>query len=352
MVLSVSSFGKMPTGEEVTLFSLSNDTGLRVEVLDYGCRIRALYAPDRNGALADVVLGYDTLPEYLSDPYYLGCLVGRFANRIARASCSIDGVSYRLSRNHGRHHLHGGVGGFHTRLWRTEILSSGSEPGLRLRYLSVDGEEGYPGNLSVECCYQLSSSNELRMHCKAATDKPTIVNCCNHSYFNLTGNPDVSCLNHDVRIFSNAFLVTDADLIPTGAMCEVDGTALDFRRLRRVGDQLALGGEALETAGGFDATWVLQQSSVSQALAAVACDPVSGRCLEVRTNQPGVQFYTGNFLDGSVAGKQGIAYEKHAGFCLETQFFPDAPHHPEFPPVILRLGEKYEHITLYSFKTA
>ncbi len=352
MALNASPFGKMPAGEEVTLFTLSNANGLRVEVLDYGCRIRALYAPDRKGALADVVLGYDTLAGYLADPYYLGCIVGRFANRIAQASCSIDGVSYRLDRNQGRHHLHGGRRGFHTRLWHADVLSVGDEPELMLRYHSPDGEEGYPGNLSVECGYSLSSANELRMHCRATTDRPTIVNCCNHSYFNLTGNPRISCLGHEVCILSDAFLATDADLIPSGAINEVEGTALDFRMLRGIGAQLAFGGEVLENAGGFDASWVVRSNSDAEPLVAMARDPESGRYLEVRTNQPGVQFYTGNFLDGKVLGKKGVAYQKHAGFCFETQAFPDAPHHPAFPSVVLRPGELYEHMTLYSFKAA
>lgn len=352
MTLDATPFGRMPSGEEVTLHTLSNAGGLRVEVLDYGCRIRAVHAPDKNGNWADVTLGYDTLDAYLEDPYYFGCLVGRYANRIARASFELDGSEYALSRNQKAHHLHGGRGGFHTKLWRSEVLSADQDPALLLKYHSPDGEEGYPGNLQAECLYELSSGNQLRMRCRAVTDRPTIVNCCNHSYFNLTGDPASPCLGHELRIEADAFLATDADLIPTGAICATTGTALDFSTFRRIGDQLALGGAVVENASGFDATWVLGSSAGGVVLAATARDPVSGRCLEVRTNQPGVQLYTGNFLDGRIRGKQGVAYQKHAGFCLETQAFPDSPHHPKFPSVILRPGEVYEHITTYSFTTA
>ncbi len=351
MTLCVTPFDRLPSGEEVKLYSLGNGSGLRVDVLDYGCRIRSIHAPDRHGKLADVVLGYDTLSGYLEDTYYFGCLVGRCANRIAQASFTLDGQRYELSRNQGEHHLHGGTGGFHTKLWQTEILSSGNEPALRMRYVSPDGEEGYPGNVQVECLYELGSGNELRMRCRAVTDRPTIVNCCNHSYFNLSGDPARTCLDHLVSIEADAFLPADANLIPTGEICDTAGTAMDFSSQRSIRGQLDLGGDVVEAADGFDSTWVLRKSQDSVPLAATACDPATGRRMEIRTNQPGLQFYTGNFLDGRVRGKHGIAYQKHAGFCFETQAFPDSPHHPEFPSIVLRPGEQYEHIAIYTFDT-
>ena len=317
-------------------YTLTNNKGVEVSITNYGCAITSILAPDRNGVFADVVLGYDTLDEYMKNPSYLGALIGRFANRIAAGRFSLNGVEYQLAQNNGANHLHGGVKGFDKRVWKVSETTSD----LHLEYFSPDGEENYPGNLNVVVDYSLNDENEFRIEYRATTDKDTIVNLTNHSYFNLGGHGRGTILDHELMLEADSFTPVSEDLIPTGEIRSVADTRMDFRAGRVIGE------------GGYDHNFVLNDwRHGSLRSVGRLRHPNSGRVMDVFTTQPGIQFYSGNFLDGSLIGKGGVRYQKHAGLCLETQHFPDSPNQPHFPSTVLRVGQTYNETTIYKFTT-
>ena len=343
MYVNSRHFGVTPEGQRVSLYTLTNDRGLEVSITNYGGAVVSLKTPDRHGEFADVALGYDTLEEYVRNPRYFGGLIGRHANRIGLGRFTLDGTEYQLTQNNGVNHLHGGEKGFDKRVW--EALDQ-KDPGavrLRLRYLSVDGEEGYPGNVRAEVTYTLFAGNELEINYEATTDRDTIVNLTSHAYFNLAGGGDVR--GHELTLHADAFTPVSQELIPTGEIKSVANTPMDFRRAKPIGADLSL-------AGGYDHNFVLQDSDGSLRPAARLYEPNSGRVLEILTTEPGIQFYSGNFLDGSLTGKGGVVYHKYTGLCLEPQKFPDAPNHPNFPSTVLRPGETYRHRSVYRFSCA
>lgn len=346
MDIKKQPFGKTESGMPVDLLTLSNDNGLEVKISNYGGIVVSVMTPDRNGEFGDIVLGFDTLEEYVQQNPYFGCIVGRCANRIAQGKFRLNGVAYKLARNNGQNHLHGGIRGFDKVVWTAEAVTGEGEVGLKLTYLSRDGEEGYPGNLSVEVIYTSTHQNELKIDYAATTDQVTIVNLSNHSYFNLAEAGDV--LGHEIMINADRFTPVDETLIPTGELRAVKGTPMDFTQPTLIGARINQPDEQLQLAGGYDHNWVLNNPEGSLILAARVKEPTSGRVMEVYTTQPGVQFYTGNFLD-ELVGKGGRVYRKRSGFCLETQHFPDSPNQPGFPSVVLRPGERYAHTTVFKF---
>ncbi|MBC8163277.1 MAG: galactose mutarotase [Roseiflexaceae bacterium] len=330
-------FGQLDDGTPVELYRLTNRNGLSAQIMTYGGTLVSLRAPDQAGHLADVVLGFDQLAPYLASHPYFGSLIGRYGNRIARGQFQLDGVSYQLACNNGPNHLHGGERGFDKVLWQAQP----QDQALALHYHSRNGAEGYPGGLDVQVLYTLSDADELQIDYRAVADQPTILNLTNHSYFNLAGGGTIH--DHQVQIAATHYLPTDATNIPTGERRAVAGSPFDFSQLTRIGDQLSRDDEQLRFGnGGIDHTYILDTGT----LAAQFYEPTSGRLLTVTTTQPGVQFYTGNFLDGSLTGRSGV-YVKHSGLCLETQHFPDSPNQPEFPSSVLRPGEVYQHTTVY-----
>lgn len=348
MSLSREVFGTASDGTPVEICTLVNASGLAARVMTYGGTLVALHAPDRDGHVGDVLLGFDTLAGYLAGHPYFGSLVGRYGNRIAGGAFSLGGVRYTLARNNGPNHLHGGLVGFDKMLWRARALDEGDEPRLELFYRSRDGEEGYPGNLDVTVTYALTGQDELRIDYAAATDRETVLNLTNHAYFNLAGQGDI--LSHELQLLAGRFLPTDATQIPTGELRPVQDTVMDFTSPTAIGARIHADDEQLRVAnGGYDHTWVVDGDAGAYRLAAHVYEPTTGRAIEVFTTQPGVQLYTGNMLDGSVTGKGGQVYQKHAALCLETQHFPDSPNRPEFPSTVLRPGETYRHTTGYRF---
>ena len=318
-----------------TVYTLKNEAGFEVSVTNYGGTVTSLRAPDRDGNFGEVVLGFETLDEYVRNPRYFNALIGRHANRIARGRFSLNGVEYQLPCNNGPNHLHGGFKGFDKRVW--DVRESGNT--LHLTYFSQDGEEGYPGNLTASVDYTLLD-NELRIDYRATTDRDTIVNLTNHSYFNLRGAGTI--LDHELTLNADHFTPVSEALIPTGEIKAVAGTPMDFRKAKAIGSDL-------DAAGGYDHNFVLNDWDGTLRLAARLYEPVSGRVLEILTTEPGIQFYSGNFLDGSLIGRNGVAYEKYTGLCLEPQHFPDAPNHPNFPSTVLRPGEEYKQTSVYRF---
>lgn len=343
-------FGRLPDGSEASLFTLGSDDGLRAAITDFGGAIVSLFTPDRRGEMADVVLGYDSVSGYLAGKSFFGGIVGRCGNRIARGRFEIDGVEFSLPINDGPNHLHGGPEGFDRVPWNAEIVTQDDGPALRLSRISPDGEQGYPGRLRVEVVYSLFGNDAFRIVYRAEAGAPTIVNLTNHSYFNLAGHDAGSILDHEITIAADRFTPVDETLIPTGELRPVVGTAFDFRETRRIGESIGEDDRQLRFAGGYDHNFVLNHpGGPDLALAAKVREPGSGRALEVLTTEPGLQFYSGNFLDETEVGKGGRAYAHRTGFCLETQHFPDSPNHPDFPPVILRPGRIYESTTIYRF---
>jgi len=324
--------------QEVSLFTLTNERGLEVSITNYGGAVVSLMAPDRNGEFSDVVLGYETLEEYVRNPRYFGGLIGRHANRIGRGKFSLNGASYQLTQNNGMNHLHGGSRGFDKRVWNVIGVVDDGRAILRLGYSSRDGEEGYPGNLSAAVTYKLLPDNELEIDYRATTDRDTIVNLTNHSYFNLAGNGTI--LDHELTLHADSFTPVSEELVPTGEVKPVANTVMDFRQSRRIAQ------------GGYDHNFVLRDVDAWIRPAARLFEPESGRVLEILTREPGIQFYSGNFLDGSLIGRGGVPYEKYAGLCLEPQHFPDAPNHVNFPSTVLRPGEVYKHTSVYRFSCA
>jgi aldose 1-epimerase len=337
------SFGRTREGAEVRQYTLTNRAGASVKLIDYGATLTELWVPDRDGKLADVVLGYERLTDYEAAPFYLGAVLGRVANRIANGRFTLDGKTYTLATNRAPNHLHGGVRGFDKHVWSSHPNES-ADPSVTFSYVSADGEEGYPGSLKVDVTYTLTDASELRIEYAATTDKATPINLTNHSFFNLAGSGSV--LDHVLTINAQRYTVADASGLPTGALASVSGTPLDFTRPRRIGDRIA------ETAGGngYDQNFMIA-SRDRLTLAARLEDPKSGRVLEISTTEPGLQFFSGNRFDGSYPGVGGVKYEKHAGVALETQHFPDAINHPEFPSVVLRPGETFRSTTVLRFTT-
>jgi len=344
------SFGKTPDGQPVDLYVLTNISGAEVSITNYGGAVVSLKVPDRSGKLADVVLGYETADGYVNDKSYFGALVGRYGNRIAHAQFVLDGKTYTLAKNNGENSLHGGIKGFNKAVWAAKVLSTKDGQSLELSYLSKDGEEGFPGNLKVKVIYTLTDANALQIEYSAATDKKTVVNLTNHSYFNLAGQSSGNILGHQLMIQADKFTPVDASLIPTGELRDVAGTPFDFRKSTAIGARIDQEDEQLKLGGGYDHNFVLRRAAgVGESLAARVVEPTTGRVLEVWTTEPGVQFYTGNFLDGNTAGKGGMTYPRRAAFCLETQHYPDSPNQPKFPSVVLNPGERYHTITTYKF---
>ena len=347
MKLSSQAFGKTQSGQSVRQYTLANNTGIQTDVLDYGGLIRTLSAPDRNGQAGDVVLGFDTLDEYLAGHPYFGVLVGRCANRIRGASFELDGVRYQLARNIGDDHLHGGEGGFDKVVWQARPFQNEREVGLVLSYHSPDGEDHYPGALDTTVTLSLNDDNELRLDYRATCDAPTIVNLTNHSYFNLAGEGNIH--DHVAMIDADAFTPMDGALIVTGEVRDVTGTPFDFRQPTAIGARINADDEQIRMGGGYDHNFVLNGAPGTLRLAARVSEPVSGRVLEVLTTEPGVQFYAGNQMEAASTGKGGQVYPHRGGFCLETQHFPDAPNQPDFPSIVLRPGEEYTQTTVFRF---
>jgi aldose 1-epimerase len=343
-----SDFGKLPDGTAIKLFTLTNQSGVQVKITNYGGIVVSLTEPDRKGAMADVVLGFDSLAGYLANagPHF-GALIGRYGNRIGNARFSLNGVEYQLEKNNGANSLHGGARGFDKRVWTPRPLPDG---GLALTYLSKDGEGGYPGNLTVTVTYHLTDANELKIDYAATTDKDTVVNLTNHAYFNLKGAGSGDILGHQVTINADRFTPVDSGLIPTGDLRSVNGTPFDFRKATPIGARIEQNDEQLKLGNGYDHNWVLNKSGDGLSLAARVEEPESGRVLEVYTTQPGMQFYTSNFLDGSIKGKGGKAYGRRSAFCLETQHFPDSPNKKNFPSTVLKPGQKFASSTVYRFR--
>lgn len=342
-------FGKAADGKEVYIYTLRNKNGMEARITNYGGILVSLMVPDRNGKPGDVVLGYDSLAEYIKDSPYFGALVGRYANRIGKGRFTLNGVEYKLAINNGANHLHGGLKGFDKVVW--DVNEKESRPGgsLTLSYRSKDGEEGYPGDLSVKVVYSLTESNELRIEYGATTDKPTVVNLTHHSYFNLAGAGSGDILSHELFIDADLFTPVDSGLIPTGEMQSVKGTPMDFTQPTAIGARINSNETQLKIAGGYDHNWVVNKPMKSFGLAARVFEKTTGRVMEVWTTEPGLQFYSGNFLSGSNIGKGGKRYEHRFGFCLETQHYPDSPNRPQFPSTILNPGQTYSSTTVYRF---
>jgi aldose 1-epimerase len=348
-------FGVTPDGDKVSIYTLTNAHGVEARISNYGGVVVALKTPDRHGKLEDIVLGFDKLADYVKPGPYFGALIGRYGNRIAKGHFTLDGQEYTLPINNGPNSLHGGLHGFDKKVWSATPVShdaagSGDAVGLSLTYVSKDGEEGYPGTLSVTVVYTLTEDNALRIDYTATTDKDTVVNLTNHSYFNLNGAGNGDVLHHELQINADKFTPVDKDQIPTGELRDVAGTPFDFRQSTAIGARINAKDEQLEIGKGYDHNYVVNGGGAdTPVLAARAFSPKSGRVLEVYTTQPGVQLYTGNFLDGKEIGKGGKAYKQRYAFCLETQHYPDSPNHPDFPTTELKPGETYHQVTLFKF---
>ena len=340
------SFGQTPDGEQVDLYTLTNANGLRAKITNYGAILVSLEVPDKGGKLADVTLGYDELDKYIKKGAFFGATAGRYANRIGKAKFVLDGVEYKLAANNGENHLHGGIKGFDKVVWDAQEVRDADAVGVRMAYMSKDGEEGYPGNLACVVTYTLTKKDELKISYEALTDKPTVVNLTNHSYWNLAGQGNGDVLGHEVMLAADKYTVVDKGLIPTGEIRSVKDSPLDFTKAMAIGSRIKQ-----VDIGGYDHNYVLNSGGGKLALCARVYEKNSGRVMEIYTTEPGVQFYTGNFLDGSITGKAGKVYKKHYGFCLETQHFPDSPNKPKFPSVVLRPGEKYTTETIHKFYT-
>lgn len=345
-----SAFGQSPAGVPASLFTLTNSQGMQVKITNFGGVITEIQAPDRAGNFANVNLGFDRIEPYYDVSPYFGALIGRFGNRLRDGKFSLDGLDYQLATNNGPNHLHGGVQGFDKVLWDAEAFTTAESAGITLKYLSVDGDQGYPGNLDVTVVYELTNNNELLVKYHAVTDKATPINLTQHAYFNLAGAGDV--LGHEIMINADRFTAVDSTSIPTGELPLVAGTPFDFREPRSIGSRINEADEQLKNGGGYDHNFVLNKASAKElSLAARVYEPTSGRVLEVFTQEPGVQFYSGNFLDGSLSAR-GWTYNHRNGFCLEPQHFPDSPNQPHFPNTILRPGEEYTSLMSYKFSVA
>jgi aldose 1-epimerase len=340
-----AAFGKLPDGTEIESYTLYNSRGASAKVITYGATLTELYVPDRHGKMGDVVLGFDDLPGYLGQHPYFGGTIGRYANRIAKGKFTLDAKEYQLAINNGPNSLHGGQIGFNRRVWKAEELKDRDGAAVRFSYLSKDGEENYPGNLKVSVTYTLTNTNELKLQYAAETDKDTVLNLTNHSYFNLSGTDTGTILKYILYINADKYTPVDSTLIPTGKIESVVGTPLDFLKPTEIGARIA----ELKEIGGYDHNYVLNGKTGTLREAAKVIDPQSGREMEVLTTQPGVQFYSAIGLNGSIKGKGGVAYEKYGAICLETQHFPDSPNRPNFPSTVLKAGAHFHSETIYKF---
>lgn len=345
--ITVEPFGKLEDGTPISLYTLSNSTGMKMKVMNYGGIITSLLVPARDGKLVDVVLGYDSLEAYVKRNPFFGALVGRYGNRIANGSFTLDGKKYQLVKNNNGNHIHGGTKGFDKVVWTIEEVPARDGVALKLSYLSPDMEEGYPGNLKAEVTYTLTEDNTIRFDYKATTDKKTVVNLTQHTYFNLNGGQG-NILDHEIALNADRFVPVNEALIPTGELMPVEGTPFDFRTPVAIGARINADHPQIRYGRGYDHTWVINGEGMRTA--AVVTDPSSGIEMTLRTTEPGVQFYTGNFLDGSITGKKNVVYHQRTGFCLETQHFPDSPNQPGFPSVVLSPGETYTSTTTFSFQ--
>ncbi|HYX32661.1 MAG TPA: aldose epimerase family protein [Oligoflexus sp.] len=344
--ITKNPYGQLADGTRIDSYTLKNKNGMAARIITYGAILTELWVPDRQGQFADVVLGFENLEGYLGESPYFGATIGRVANRIANGKFTLDGKEYTLATNNGPNSLHGGNQGFDKVVWEAEPLEVANGSAVKFNYLSPDGEEGYPGNLNTTVVYTLTDDNELKIEYTAETDQATPVNLTNHSYWNLDGSANI--LDHELRLAADHYTPVDETLIPTGEIAPVAGTPMDFTRPQTIGSRIdQLQGDP----GGYDHNYVLTDKKPSMKLAARVRGPQSGRVMEVRTTEPGVQFYSGNFLDGTITGKYGQVYQKHAAFCLETQHFPDAVNHPNFPSIILRPGATYQSMSVYKFLT-
>ena len=346
------SFGKTADGQNIDIYTLRNAHGVEAKITNYGGILVSLKVPDRNGKFDDVVLGFNDLDSYLTknNPYF-GAIIGRYGNRIAKGRFKLNGVEYKLAVNNGENHLHGGIKGFDKVVWTGHETQTKAGPAVVLNYLSKDGEEGYPGNLRVTVVYTLTSEDELKIDYSATTDKDTVTNLTHHSYFNLAGEGNGDILNHIVTINADRFVPTDAGSIPTGELRSVAGTPFDFLKPTAIGARINQDDEQLKLGNGYDHTWVINGRAGTMRLTATAYEATSGRVMQVWTTEPGVQFYTGNFLDGTLTGKSGKVYARRNGFCFETQHFPDSPNQPSFPTTTLRKGQTYKSTTIYRFSS-
>lgn len=348
-----SPFGSLPDGAKVELFTLTNTGGMQVQATNYGGIITAVKVLDRNGVLGDVTLGYDSLDGYLKSTPYFGAIVGRYANRIGGAKFSLDGRTYKLAANDGPNTLHGGLKGFDKVVWSAEPFEKSGEVGVVFTHTSPDGDEGFPGALTVNVTYTLTDRNELAFEYQATTDKPTVVNLTQHAYFNLAGEGSGDVLEHDLTINADRYTPVDATLIPTGEPASVADTPFDFRTKTAIGARISADHPQIKRGNGYDHNYVINRATHNElVLAARVEEPTSGRVMEVRTTEPGMQLYTGNFLDGSIIGKAGQPYGERSGFCLETQHYPDSPNKPSFPTTTLRPGEELKSKTVYTFSLA
>lgn len=344
-------FGHTPEGELVDLFTLSNVNGMRVKIMTYGGTIVSLETPDKHGQFADVTLGLKTLDDYIEGHPFLGPITGRFANRIGNATFSINGDVYTLAKNNGDNSLHGGIVGFDKKVWKAEESHLNDNPVLKLHYVSKDGEEGYPGNLRCTVIYSLDNDNRFTIEYIAETDRATHVNLTNHAYFNLTGEGNGHILDHELMLNADSFTPMNEKQLPIGEIRSVKDTPLNFTEPKPIGAQIDTNDEQINYGKGYDHNFVLNKNGNHLSYGGKVVEPKSGRVMEFYTTQPGVQFYTGNVLDGSKEGKSGKVYSPRDGFCLETQHFPDTPNRPEFPTTLLKPGEKYHHKTIFQFKT-
>lgn len=345
-------FGKTQDGRAVDIYTLTNVHGMEARITNFGGIVVSLRVPDRTGKLDDVVLGFDSLEPYLTNGPYFGAIIGRYANRIANGAFTLDGAKYTLPKNDGPNTLHGGTRGFNKGLWEAESSETAKAVALTLRYTSPDGDQGFPGTLKTKVTYTLNDSDQLSINYEATADKATPVNLSSHGYFNLAGEGNGNVLNHELTIHADRFTPVDKNLIPTGELRPVKGTPFDFTAPHTIGARIEDSYEQLMLGRGYDHNFAIHRNGTGLELAAEVREPSSGRVMKVYTTEPGVQFYSSNFLDGKLAGKRGHAYQKRTAFCLETQHFPDSPNHPEFPSTILRPGQVYRSQTTYEFSTA
>lgn len=344
--ITQEKFGSLPDGRDVTIYTLRNGKGMEARIMNYGGIVQSLKVPDRNGNYGDVTLGYDDLQGYLTNSPYFGAIVGRYANRIAKGKFTLDGQEYTLAINNGPNSLHGGLKGFDKVLWDSKPTMTIRGPALRLHYLSKDGEEGYPGNLDVTAVYTLTSDNGLRLEFTATTDKDTVINLSHHSYWNLRDSGTI--LDHVVYIDADRYTPVDSTLIPTGELAPVENTPLDFRHPTAIGARIGQDNEQLKFANGYDHNWVINNPGRMHVIARVT-EPTTGRIMEVLSTEPGLQFYSGNFLDGTITGKGGWTYQFRDAFVMEPQHFPDSPNHPNFPTTELKPGQTYHNLIEYRF---
>lgn len=337
-------------GRRVFLYTLSSDNGSKMTLTNYGARITSLVVPGENGEPIDVVLGFDNPEDYFNDGAYFGAIVGRYANRISKGEFSLGPTDYSLSQNDGLHHLHGGYRGFHSRIWKNSSKDNNREPEIKLEYLSEDGEEGYPGNLKVSVSYKLTQTKEVKIQITAIADRATIANISNHNYYNLSGGKE-KINDHELKIRAEKFTPTDQQGIPSGELLPVEGTPFDFREPEIIGEKINTYSQQLRNKGGYDHNFVLKGQESGKKSAAEVYSPSTGLSLKLKTNQPGLQFYTGNFLEENLKGKKGARYGPRYGLCLEPQIFPDSPNHSKFPSAVVKPGKPYEHTIVLDFKT-